>query len=96
MIAPAALAAAVVLSAGYLWLQMKTLRQWTGAFFVVGCTPLVVWGLWLTRLVRNPPLDSSAHTLFPFEMAFIAAGAFVFLGVVAAIRMVRGKPKGNA
>ncbi len=80
------LAIAVVLLAGYVWFQVRTLRLWRGTFLGLALAPLVVWAVWLTRLLRETAVDPTSHNMFPFEIAFIATSSLAFLIVVAGIR----------
>ena len=95
MIGLAFLAIALALVAGYFWLQVKSLRHWRGVFFALAVAPLVIWALWLIKLLRDTAADPTAHNLFPFEIAFIAIGSFAFLAVIAGIRQVVGSVPRN-
>jgi uncharacterized Tic20 family protein len=82
------LAFALVMLVGYVWFQAKSVRVWRGAFLGLALAPIVVWAIWLIKLLRDTSVDPTSHAMFPFEIAFIATSSLAFLIVVAGIRRI--------
>ena len=71
---------------GYLALQARLLRRWRGGWRLAAAAPLPVWLVWVARFAWDTTVDPTSHNLFPFEILIGAAGALLYLAVVAGAR----------
>jgi hypothetical protein len=70
----------------YLWLQVRLLRRWAGAWRLAAALPAVGWSVWLAGFVRDVAADPTSHNLFPFEIMIGVALAGFYLGCLALAR----------
>lgn len=76
----------IALIVGYFRLQFRVVFRWDGLTGRLALLPLGVWVVWFSVLLRDVSRDPTAHNLFPLEMAMIAAGSGLYLGLLAGIR----------
>ena len=72
--------------AAYLWLQLRLLRRWAGAWRLAAALPAIGWSVWLAGFVRDVAADPTSHNLFPFEILIGVVAALVYLALLAISR----------
>jgi hypothetical protein len=70
----------------YVWLQVRLLQRWTGAWRMAVLVPPIGWMIWATGFVRDVSVDPTSHNLFPLEILLGVLLASLYLGSLTLAR----------